>query len=203
MSIATITEPLVIGPEDNGLLMTPEEFDAITEYDENYRYELINGVLIVNAIPGPAERDPNEELGRLLRNYQDEHLGVFDKTLSEEYIRVGNSRRRADRVIWAGLGRTPDPKVDVPTIAIEFVSRSRRDRRRDYEIKRDEYLAAGIREYWVFDRFERTLTVFRPDKKGYKQQVLRERDTYRTNLLPGFGLSLASLFDVADDWEDS
>jgi len=60
MNTATvITEPLVVGPGDNGLLMTPAEFDAIIDYDDNYRYELIHGVLIVNPIPGQAERDPN------------------------------------------------------------------------------------------------------------------------------------------------
>ena len=137
MSTVTISKPLVIGPDDNGILLTTEEFDAITEYDDNYRYELINGVLIVNPIPGLAERDPNEELGYLLRRYQEQHPGVLDKTVFEQYVLTKNSRRRADRVIWAGLGRVPNPKNDVPTIVVEFVSRSRRDRRRDYVLKRD------------------------------------------------------------------
>ena len=63
----------------------------------------------------------------------------------------------ADRIIWAGLGRQPKPRRDIPTIAIEFVSASKRERRRDYAEKRKEYLAAGVVEYWLFDRFERGL----------------------------------------------
>jgi len=202
MSTVAISESLVVGPDDNGLLLTPEEFDAITEYDDNYRYELINGVLIVNPFPGHAERDPNEELGYLLRRYQEQHPGVLDKTIFEEYILTENSRRRADRVIWARLGRVPNPKSDVPTIAVEFVSRRRRDRRRDYVLKRDEYLALGIAEYWVIDRFQRTLTVFRPQGAGQQEQIVSEGETYQTPLLPGFELSLARLFGVADDWQD-
>ena len=108
MSTAIAAEPLVVGPDDNGIQMTTDEFDAIEEYDDDYRYELINGVFVVNPIPSQGERDPNEELGFLLRMYRDEHPGFLDKTLFEEYIRLPNSRRRADRVIWAGLGRVWD-----------------------------------------------------------------------------------------------
>jgi hypothetical protein len=40
-------QSLEIDLESAGMLLTPEEFDAITEYDENDRYELIHGVLVV------------------------------------------------------------------------------------------------------------------------------------------------------------
>jgi Uma2 family endonuclease len=203
MSTAIAAEPLVVGPDDNGILMTIDEFDAIEEYDECYRYELINGVFVVNPIPSQGERDPNEELGHLLRVYRDEHPGFLGKTLFEEYIRLPNSRRRADRVIWAGLGRVPNVKTDVPTIAVEFVSRSRRDRHRDYVLKRDEYMALGVCEYWIIDRFARTMTVYQPGKNEAKETVVGEREIYRTPLLPGFELKLSSLLDVADDWDDS
>jgi Uma2 family endonuclease len=113
-----------IGPESVGLLMSPEEFDAITDYDECYRYELIRGVLVVTPFATEAERDPNDELGYLLRRYGDTHPqgAALDKTVFEQYLRTELSRRRVDRVIWCGLGRQPDPLTDVPSIAIEFVS---------------------------------------------------------------------------------
>jgi hypothetical protein len=63
MSIETRKKPLVLGPRLAGTAMTLEEFDAVTRYNENYRYELINGVLVVNPQPLPAETDPNEQLG--------------------------------------------------------------------------------------------------------------------------------------------
>ena len=186
----------------NGMLMTPDEFDAVTDWDELYRYELVQGVLIVSPFASPAERDPNEELGSLLRAYQTEHPqgGALDATLFEEYLQVPNSRRRADRVIWAGLGRAPVAKHDVPTIAVEFVSKSTRDRVRDYEEKRREYLELGVLEYWVIDRFRRTLTVFRKPPLEPAEQVVDERATYRTPLLPGFDLPLARLLARADYW---
>jgi hypothetical protein len=63
MSTAATESKIVLGPELNEILMTPEEFDAVEEYDENYRYELIHGVLVVNAIPLEASVGPNEMLG--------------------------------------------------------------------------------------------------------------------------------------------
>ena len=60
------TSILQLGPESNGMSLTPWEFDA-AEFEVGWRYELVNGVLIVNPPPSVKERDPNEELGRWLR----------------------------------------------------------------------------------------------------------------------------------------
>src|SRR5271157_5137061 len=91
-----------LGRRSNGMLMMPEEFDTATDFDELYAYELIHGVLIVSPPPGESERDPNDELGHLLRAYQSAHQAgsALDKTLAEQYVHLSDSRRRADRVIW-------------------------------------------------------------------------------------------------------
>jgi len=182
--------------------MSPQEFDAITEFDDRYRYELIHGVLVVSPPPDIAERDPNGELEYLLRDYKKRHPqgSALDKTVTEHEIRPGDDRRRADRVIWAGLGRVPDPEEDVPTIAIEFVSRGKRNWLRDYEEKRREYLAIGVAEYWIIDRFRRTMTVYRNPPGVPAEQVVAENQVYQTELLPGFELPLACLLAVADEW---
>jgi Uma2 family endonuclease len=202
MSITPKLDSLILGPQHNGIRMTPEEFDSITEYDDLYRYELIHGVVIVNPIPSAEERGPNQELGHLLLGYREDHPqgSSLDDTLEEEYVRTGDSRRRADRVIWAGLGRRPDLGSDIPTIVVEFVSAGLRNWQRDYVEKRDEYLALGVAEYWVFDRFERNLTVFRKTADAWEQQIVRENEVYRPELLPGFELALARLLAVADRW---
>jgi Uma2 family endonuclease len=185
------------GPAANGILMTPAEFDR-TEFEDGWRYELINGVLVVSPIPSESEVDPNEELGHLLRTYRETHPrgSALDATLPERNIRIGPNRRRADRLIWAGLGRHPR-KHETPTIIAEFVSGRKRDQLRDYETKRREYAAIKVEEYWVIDRFRRTLTVF---SRTGRKRVIREGQVYTTPLLPGFELPLARLFAVADRW---
>ena len=204
MSAVAQSKPTtILGPELNGTLMTPEEFDAVQDYDENYVYELIHGVLVVNPIPQEAEVGPNDYLGHLLLGYWERNLqkSALDATLPERYIRTKDSRRRADRLIWTGLGRVPDWKKDLPSIAIEFVSRARRDRLRDNEEKQREYMELGIGEYWIIDRFRRIMTVFRNRPRGPQIRIVGEQETYSTPLLPGFELPLARLLKIADRFD--
>lgn len=197
MSVAEIEAPVRIGPRSNGMLMTPEEFDDFDDWEPGYRYELVHGVLIVSPPADIGERKPNDEFGYWLLLYRDTHPqgAALDDTAPEHTIRTSAGRRRADRVIWAGLERVPDYDRDVPTIVIEFMSDTRRDRKRDYEAKRDEYLDAGVKEYWVIDRFRRDMTVFR---RSRRERLVDEGDIYTTTLLPGFELPLKRLLEIAD-----
>ena len=123
------TRPRVreFGPYSAGTRMTPREFDH-AEFVEGWRYELINGVLVVSSAPLENERDPNDELGFLLRKYQQEHPqgSILDSTLPEQTIRTHANRRVADRAIWVGLGRLPK-RSEAPAIVIEFVSKGKRN----------------------------------------------------------------------------
>jgi hypothetical protein len=85
-----------------------------------------------------------------------------------------------------------------------LVSKSKRDRHRDYEEKRREYLELGIHEYWLIDRFRRILSVFRrqPYVTGSEETlIVAETEVYRTGLLPGFELPLGRLLAIADRWQ--
>jgi Uma2 family endonuclease len=184
--------------------MAPEQFDALRleQFVGRNRYELINGVLIVSPQPGIGERRPNDYLGALLDVYRETHPEgpAIDETAPEQTVAATN-RRRADRVIWTGLGRIPDETEDVPSIVIEFVSQRRRNALRDYEAKRDEYLAAGVKEYWIIDRFRRIMTVYRPGTTGPTHDIVNEAQRYQTKLLPGFALPLSKLLAKADQWK--
>ncbi len=190
------------GPKENGILMTRHEFDR-ADFAEGWRYELVNGVLIVTPMPANNEVDPNEELGHWLRTYREKHPKgeCLDYTAYERTIRTATNRRRVDRAIWAGLGRRPR-KNETPTIAVEFVSKRKRDRDRDYVTKRDEYLQVGVQEYWVIDRYEHTLTVYRRVQGKNRTTVYTGEQIYKTKLLPGFELPLARLFALADRWTE-
>jgi hypothetical protein len=39
--------PAALGAESAGLLMRPDEFDAVEDYDDSFNYELIQRVLVV------------------------------------------------------------------------------------------------------------------------------------------------------------
>jgi Uma2 family endonuclease len=118
--------------------------------------------------------------------------------MPQQYVRTRTSRRLADRLIWTGLGRLPNVRHDQPAIAIEFVPTGRRNRQRDHVDKRREYLEAGIPEYWIIDRFQRTLTVIHHRPAGPEELVIAENESYQSALLPGFELPLATLLAAAD-----
>ena len=188
-----------LGPESMALVLSKEEFLAIDQFDDRYRYELIHGVVVVSPYPGPGERGPNGILEHWLWSYHEANPGssTLDGTLGEQAIDTGICIRRADRVIWTGLGRQPVPMKDVPSIVVEFVSNTSRDRRRDYDEKRAEYASIGVAEYWVIDRFRRTMTVCRGNQVP---QIVKQGEIYETTLLPGFRLSLSDLLQMADRW---
>src|SRR5262245_22390868 len=149
MSIAPAKVGLMrIGPRSAGLLLTPEEFDR-AEGVKGWRYELINGVLVVSPTPSRKERTPNDYLGYCLWTYREQHPqgAALDVTAPEEEIetRQGQDRRRMDRAIWAGLGRDPE-EGEVPTIAVEFVSSGKKNQDRDYIVKRAEFREIGVKQ---------------------------------------------------------
>ena len=193
---------LRLGPRSAGMLLTPAEFDRASG-KRGWRYELINGVLVVSPTPSRKERHPSDRLAQWLWNYRDQHPqgSSLDLTLPEEEIetRQGQDRRRVDRAIWAGLGRDPE-EGEVPTIAVEFVSAGRVNQERDYIVKRAEFREVGVREYWVIDRFKRTLTVYLFGGEKDEERVIAEGKTYETPLLPGFVLDVKQLLAFADRW---
>jgi Uma2 family endonuclease len=116
----------------------------------------------------------------------------------QQYVKVPGGRRIVDRLIWTSLGYLPDVGHDTATIAAEFVSAGRRNQKRDYEEKRREYQEAGLKEYWIIDRFQRTMTVIQFRGRRTVVKVIHENETYESPLLPGFQVPLAKLLEAAD-----
>jgi len=203
MATATVKTGRLFGPDSAGLHLSLREFDR-ADFAHGWRYELIDGVLVVTPPPLEEERGPNDELGHLLRTYKDSHPDGhhLNDTLPERTVRTARNRRRADRVIWAGLGRPPR-RGEKPSIVAEFVSAGKRDRLRDLEEKRDEYMELSVGEYWIIDRFERHMIVYSKQGKKIGKQIIHESETYSTSLLPGFVLPLGKLLALADAWGDA
>jgi Uma2 family endonuclease len=84
----------------------------------------------------------------------------------------------------------------IPHIVAEVVSR--RDEERDYVEKREEYLTAGVTEYWILDPTPRTLLVLRRAGNFWQEFLVKEDATYRTLLLPGLEVRPEELFGPAE-----
>ena len=88
-------------------------------------------------------------------------------------------------------------------LALEIVSGSAKDRKRDFEEKRAEYAAAGISEYWIVDPETRTIHVLTLDgvEAGGTYRVhgeFKAGGTATSLLLPGFTVSVDECFAAGE-----
>jgi Uma2 family endonuclease len=115
--------------------------------------------------------------------------------------------------LWAGKYREPDVMYFKPgrykdlrrppkgaDLVMEITSPGDENRERDFRIKRGEYAAAGIAEYWIVDPEERTITVLTLSGKRYRQHGKFAVGSEATSvLLPGFAVTVANVFAVDQD----
>ena len=115
--------------------------------------------------------------------------------------------------LWAGKYREPDLMVmleenrhrisqqywDGADLVMEIISPD--DPARDLETKRREYAVAGIREYWLVNPIDETITVFTLPEGEQRYQIhgVYLRDTVAESvLLPGFEVDVTSCFKEAE-----
>jgi Uma2 family endonuclease len=205
--MATITTPLRIGPADHGRGMSLEEFRE-AEVEEGYRYELARGVLEVTQVPRDSHGKIVWIILRFIAACDHEHPSTIDRA-------GGGSEFR----LWLPAlisGRSPDVAVALrhtprdwrgrrpPSLAFEVVSEGSEARERDSVTKRAEYLAYGLREYWVVDPEMKCVTVLIRDGDVWVERVYRDDQQARSLVLPGFVVSVPDLWiDIEDDEPDT
>ena len=111
--------------------------------------------------------------------------------------------------LWAGKYREPDVVFvsddrgetdgypDGADLVMEVVSQGLESRRRDIEIKVDEYVRAGIPEYWIVDPEEQTVTVHELVSDHYEPTKYSADSIAVSRRLPGFGITVADIFTAA------
>ena len=80
----------------------------------------------------------------------------------------------------------------IPNIVVEVLSS---DRRRDLVRKRQLYAEAGVREYWIVDPRNDSVTLLELRDSEYAERAeLTVFDTLTTPLLPGLSIPLVDVF---------
>jgi Uma2 family endonuclease len=149
----------------------PITLDEYLAYDDgtDVRYELIEGVLVEMG----AESDPNVS------------IAIFLILLFGRYVPHSQIKRGTEIVLPTAIANTRYPDVMVltpegaaalkgkprslvtldmpaPALVVELVSDSQRNkasRDRDYILKRAEYAARGILEYWIIDPIAQGISI--------------------------------------------
>jgi Uma2 family endonuclease len=205
--MATVTSTIIIGPADHGRLMTLEEF-LEAEVEEGYRYELARGVLEVTHVPN----DPHGVTVWAILQF----IAAYNLKYPRVIHRAGGGSEFRFWLPTMISGRNPDVGVvllGIPkdwrgrrpaSLAFEVVSEGTDAHERDYVTKRAEYLAYGLREYWIVDLPTKTVTVLIRDGDSWVEQVYRDDQQAVSLVLPGLAIRLPELWpEVEDEQPDS
>jgi Uma2 family endonuclease len=200
----TVATPRRIGPADHGRIMTLEEFREAEELD-GFRYELARGVLEVSEVPNDPHGVVVSNLYDAIGDYRRAHPGVI--------LRYGGGNEFRFWLPHMVSGRNPDLGVvlrgapkdwrgrRLPALAAEVVSQG--SIKRDYEVKREEYLAYGLLEYWIVDPLKRIVTVLTRHGDAWSEAVFRDEQVIVSLILPGFATTVAELWVDSDDDDNS
>ncbi|MCA1721818.1 MAG: Uma2 family endonuclease [Actinobacteria bacterium] len=131
--------------------------------DDGYRYELLDGMLLVSASPGHQHQIALGNLYLLLRAACPDDLqvllGPFDNVLSSDTLFV------PDMVVAPKEQFTDKNLPGGALLVVEIASPS--TRRIDRLLKRDRYQEAGCRSYWLVDPLAPSITVLELEDGTY------------------------------------
>ena len=191
---------MTVGPLDDGRPMSLDAFSRAAGA-EGRDYELSRGTVTVVDIPDFAHFRQEDELRDQLKAYDKARPGTLFAITGSMQSKVAIIQYQSERHPDLAVYKTPRPAVKdywavwVPEIVVEVVSRS--STQRDYHEKPAEYLAFGVGEYWLFDRFRQQATFLTRSGVGWAEAVLKANDSYATPILPGFTLNCRAVFDTA------
>ena len=163
--------------------------------DDGYRYELIEGELYVSTAPGIPHQLVLQSLQVALVNFLRKNpigrvvsgagavFSNFDAVIPD-LVFVSNER-------WSKIVAN-DRFNAAPEIVIEVLSPGSENRRRDIVAKCRLYHKSGVMENWFVDQENQSVLVYRYTRTD--EMMLNASDTLRSELLPGFEITIENLF---------
>ncbi|RIK74803.1 MAG: Uma2 family endonuclease [Planctomycetota bacterium] len=178
---------------------TATEEDALRVQDaEGRTCEVLDGILVEKAMGFFEAYVASKLLIALGRYLKDRDLGIA--VGPDGLIRLSAGRLRAPDVAYISWNKLPGRKIPdapvpalVPDLAVEVLSKG--NTCKEMETKLDEYFAAGVRSVWIIDPQRLAARTYRA--RDAVEDVGAEGSLQSPELLPGFSLSLTSLFDRA------
>ena len=186
---------------DNGFVSEANKrytYEDYAAWDDDVRYELIDGVAYMLAAPVWEHQSLGGEIFK--------QLAVFltGKTCKAFYapfdVRL-NADQGDDTVVQPDVVVICDRSklsktgcIGAPDLVIEILSPSTSSR--DKVLKFKKYLQAGVREYWIVDPDSKTVSVNVLDNRGYIAYAYAEDDKIFVHVLEGCVIDLKSVFTL-------
>jgi Uma2 family endonuclease len=177
---------------------TESEYLAL---DTNRLIELSDGCLEFLPMPTAFHQLIVDFLHSLLKAYVAAHAAGF-VLFAPLPVRLWQGKFREPDIVYVRRERVPNLRGQPQgaDLAMEVVSEGADNRRRDLEIKRQEYAAARILEYWIVDPQEQRITVLTLDGQSYRVHGEFVPGMQATSvLLPGFAVDVQAVFAVGNE----
>jgi Uma2 family endonuclease len=177
-------------------LVTVADLEALP--DDGNRYELVGGEILVSRAPAIPHQRIIHNLQFLIESYLRQNpIGIL---IPGSGIVFGNYDSsipdlmfiRQERVAEIASG---DKVTGAPDLIVEVMSLSEQDRFRDLVIKRQLYARYGVPEYWVIDRDNDEIRIYR-----LEDNILEKIGTFigevelKTPILPDFSFQAFKVF---------
>jgi Uma2 family endonuclease len=191
---------ITVGPRDAGRRMSLEEFDT-AEGQPGHLYELSRGVVTVVDVPNRRHLVQVDEVRHQLSLYRRAHpdriITIAGGGECKILLAEDESERHPDIAVYTSAPIDEDDlwATWIPDLVVEVISPE--SAHRDYVEKRQEYLAFGIREYWIIDADRGAVLVLRRWGGRWTERVLRPPVVSTTKILPGFEFNCAAVFEAA------
>ncbi len=179
------------------VLQRPLDADDLMAFpDDDKRYEIIGGQLVVSPSPSTRHQRISNRLNRALEAFLestgtgevfyaplDVRLSFYD-VVQPDLLVVLNDRREI--IQEQGI-------VGPPNLVVEILSPS--SKMTDRVDKAALYARSGVEEYWIVDPIDETMTVYGLDGDRFAPSATLERnDDLYSIVLAGFVLDLDTIF---------
>jgi Uma2 family endonuclease len=163
---------------------------------EGWRYEIIDGELLVSKLPHAFHQAVCAEVGAALVNWnQDAALGIV---LIAPGLVFAQDQDVAPDVAWAShrlLTEAMDAAghlTSAPELVVEVLSPGAANERRDRELKLNLYSRQGVQEYWLFNWRLRKVQIFKREGGILRlATTLGDGDILVSDVLPGFNYEVS------------
>jgi Uma2 family endonuclease len=179
---------------------TEEDYLALERQIGNRMIELSDGRLEI--LPMPDLR--HQRIVRVLLFGLDDFVRPLKRGLVVQAplpVRLGKGKFREPDIGYFEAHRIKDPRTppEGADLAMEVVSPGHESRERDLVDKRRDYAKAGVREYWIVDPEEKTITVLALAGKAFKVHgVFKDGEVATSKLLKGFKVAVRDVFAAGE-----
>jgi len=168
------------------------------ELDEGERYEIIYGEAFAMSGPSTRHQAVSRQIVLLLGNYlQGKPCQVFyapyDVRLFYEEDESDDTVVQPDIMVICDKDKIgPEGCRGAPDLVIEILSPS--NTALEMERKRKLYRQAGVREYWVVDAEDNSITAYCFKDGAIATNSYEASDALPVSVLPGLSISLGQVF---------